>query len=144
MSYCRNCGNINDKGLFYCQRCGSALTQTQQEEQQPQQPRPYGWASDSSSLRNIPFPEWPNSPQQVQPIPNQPNVPVVQTPQTPFHGYRCPRCGTTTPPFVQSKISDGGILVIVLMVLFCFPLFWIGLLMKEEYRACPVCLAKIG
>jgi len=55
----------------------------------------------------------------------------------PYSGqYRCPYCGTNSPPFIISKISSGGWVVFALMLLFCFPLFWIGLLMKDQHQIC--------
>ena len=58
--------------------------------------------------------------------------------------YRCPYCGTNQPPFTVSKISSGGWIVFALMLLFCFPLFWIGLLMKETSQVCPQCRVALN
>jgi len=33
--------------------------------------------------------------------------------------------------------------VFVVMLLFCWPLFFIGLLMKEEYQVCSDCGARL-
>jgi hypothetical protein len=64
--------------------------------------------------------------------------------QAPAAGYRCPSCGTTQPPLVEKKISTDGWVVFAALLLFCFPLFWIGLLMKKEHHVCPVCRADLG
>jgi lipopolysaccharide-induced tumor necrosis factor-alpha factor len=119
--------------------------QTQTHTQTHTPPKPYSWASPSSPLHEVAGDE----PQQVEPIPPPP--PIVQTPSHTIHpqpmfspGYRCPHCGTTAPPQIVKKISDGGWIVFVVMLLFCFPLFWIGLLMKEESRVCSMCLTKLG
>jgi DNA-directed RNA polymerase subunit RPC12/RpoP len=53
--------------------------------------------------------------------------------------YRCPYCGSPHPPRVVEKISTGGWIVFAVMLLFCFPLFFIGLLMKETYQVCQQC-----
>jgi hypothetical protein len=45
---------------------------------------------------------------------------------------------------VATKISSEGWLAFILLLFFCAPLFWIGLLMKEEYRVCPVCRHNIS
>jgi lipopolysaccharide-induced tumor necrosis factor-alpha factor len=58
-------------------------------------------------------------------------------------GFRCPYCGCTEPPLQSSDISAAGWVVFALMLLFCFPLFWIGLLIKEEYRRCVDCGARL-
>jgi DNA-directed RNA polymerase subunit RPC12/RpoP len=58
-------------------------------------------------------------------------------------GFRCPYCGSTYRPIVRSEISQAGwILFAVLLVVF-FPLCFLGLFMKEEYRACSDCGAKL-
>jgi len=54
-------------------------------------------------------------------------------------GYRCPYCKSAAPPFTIQKISDAGWIVFALMLVMCFPLFWIGLLMKDEQRFCSAC-----
>jgi LITAF-like zinc ribbon domain len=63
----------------------------------------------------------------------------------PYSGqYRCPYCGTNSPPFIISKISSGGWVVFALMLLFCFPLFWIGLLMKDHHQICAQCRVRLN
>ena len=131
---CRKCGQENEGGQNFCRFCGETLM-SQRGTQTYDPPKPYGWASPSSPLHNIAG----NEPQRAQPLVQTPPVPQPHT-----VGYRCPRCGTTAPPQITSKISDGGWIVFVLMLLFCFPLFWIGLLMKEEQRVCSMCFTKLG
>ena len=58
--------------------------------------------------------------------------------------YKCPYCGTNQPPYTSSQISTGGWIVFAVMLLVCFPLFWIGLLMKENVSICPVCRATLN
>jgi len=55
------------------------------------------------------------------------------------YGYRCPYCRSTARPYVRSQISPAGWVVFALMLFFCTPLFFIGLLMTEEYRECADC-----
>jgi hypothetical protein len=50
--------------------------------------------------------------------------------------YRCPYCGSTQRPHTLQKISTGGWIVFAVMLLVCFPLFFIGLLMKDTYQVC--------
>lgn len=59
-------------------------------------------------------------------------------------GFRCPYCRSPEFPVTRSKISTGGWVVFATMILFCFPLFWIGLLMTESYRECADCGMKVG
>jgi lipopolysaccharide-induced tumor necrosis factor-alpha factor len=59
-------------------------------------------------------------------------------------GFRCPFCGTDEPPYRSEDISAGGWVVFAVLLLFCIPLCWIGLLMKEEYRTCADCGVRLG
>ncbi len=58
--------------------------------------------------------------------------------------YKCPYCGTNRPPYANSQISSGGWVVFALMLLFCFPLFWIGLLMKDTHQTCSQCHVRLN
>jgi hypothetical protein len=63
----------------------------------------------------------------------------------PTHGqYKCPYCGTNQPPYLVSSISTGGWVVFAVMLLVCFPLFWIGLLMKENHQVCSHCRVRFN
>jgi hypothetical protein len=53
--------------------------------------------------------------------------------------FRCPFCQTTSPPIIGSKISAAGWVTFVVLLLFCLPLFWIGLLIKEPVKSCSHC-----
>ena len=59
-------------------------------------------------------------------------------------GFQCPYCASRDLPMTQSRISQGGWIVFALMILFCFPLFFIGLLMKEDFQVCSDCGIKLG
>ncbi|HEX8920926.1 MAG TPA: LITAF-like zinc ribbon domain-containing protein [Pyrinomonadaceae bacterium] len=127
MVTCRNCGQLNDDSVRICRYCGTNLSpQPQATKQQVYTPPPpYAWA-ESGPL--------PATQQQQQ----QYAAPPASA------GYRCPRCGAAYLPLVEKRISSEGWLIFVLMLFVCFPLFWIGLLMKQEYRVCPVCHANLG
>ena len=43
----------------------------------------------------------------------------------------------------KRRISTGGWITFGVLLVLCFPLFWIGLLIKEDYRVCGTCLAKL-
>jgi DNA-directed RNA polymerase subunit M/transcription elongation factor TFIIS len=59
--------------------------------------------------------------------------------------FTCPFCKTHEAPIIRQKISTGGWIVFILLLLvFCWPLFWIGLLMKDEYRVCYNCGMKLS
>jgi hypothetical protein len=44
----------------------------------------------------------------------------------------------------MQKISEAGWIVFAIMLVTCFPLFWIGFLMKQDERFCSVCRARLG
>lgn len=57
----------------------------------------------------------------------------------------CPYCHSTGQAIMQSKTSTAGIIFFVVLFLFlCWPLCWIGLLMKETYHVCGQCGLKIS
>jgi predicted Zn finger-like uncharacterized protein len=58
-------------------------------------------------------------------------------------GFRCRSCGSRDRPVYKEEISTAGWVVFAVMLTVCFPLFWIGLLMKEQYRACAECGRKV-
>jgi hypothetical protein len=53
--------------------------------------------------------------------------------------FRCPRCGTAERPSTLSAVSVGGWVVLASMLVVCFPLFWVGLLIREKQSVCAVC-----
>jgi DNA-directed RNA polymerase subunit RPC12/RpoP len=59
-------------------------------------------------------------------------------------GYRCPRCASQLLPRIERKISTAGWVVFAIFLVMFFPLFWIGLLIKEDVRVCPVCNLRIN
>lgn len=55
----------------------------------------------------------------------------------------CPYCRAQTRPVVQSQMSSAGLVVMILMLFFCLPLFWIGFLIKEDTHHCRACGMKL-
>jgi hypothetical protein len=51
----------------------------------------------------------------------------------------CPNCGSDAVPFIRTRISTAGWIVFALLLIFTVCFFWIGLLIKEQYRVCPEC-----
>ncbi|HYY57190.1 MAG TPA: LITAF-like zinc ribbon domain-containing protein [Pyrinomonadaceae bacterium] len=128
---CRNCGRINEDAARICRYCGTSLAANAQATQQQEYRPPYAWAGTS------PPPSSPASQMQQQQQP-------YAAPPAAAVGYRCPRCGAAYLPTVEKKISSDGWLIFILLLFFCVPLCWIGLLIKQEYRVCPVCHADLG
>lgn len=68
---------------------------------------------------------------------------VLPRPHLPAEGLPpCYVCGSQRAPVYRKSMSQSGLIVLVVMVMFCFPLFWIGLLMQETIRICPDCGAR--
>jgi hypothetical protein len=59
--------------------------------------------------------------------------------------FSCPFCGSDAPPREAMEISPNGMIVMVVLLLTCLPLFWIPLVsMKEPKRYCSDCGSKLG
>jgi hypothetical protein len=58
--------------------------------------------------------------------------------------YRCPHCGSTALPIVTKRVSSTGWVVFSVLLVVTLFLFWIGLLLQEEVRVCPVCNRRVG
>ena len=64
----------------------------------------------------------------------------MSTPQ-----FKCPYCGATSAPIVKQKVSTGGWVLFVILLLFCFIFAWVPILyMKEDYRVCSACGMTLG
>lgn len=160
MNQCSNCGQVNNDGSNFCRFCGTRIPQSQMQQQSYEHnpPRPYAWKTDEFQASDQPRKKTGRI-NQVQPLPLQNTQTQRFTPpmmnnsqammtgyqQVPMsYGYRCPNCGTQNFPRIERRISTAGwILFAVLLVMF-FPLFWIGLLVKEDIRVCPVCNIKLN
>jgi len=57
--------------------------------------------------------------------------------------FRCPNCGTHLPPVLERKISTAGWITFAVLLVTVLPLFWIGLLIREDVPVCQVCEAKL-
>lgn len=153
MIQCQNCGQTNNYGSNFCRFCGTRMVIPQNAQPLPQeqpnfQPRPYMWQTDEFQVKNNPARKTQDI-KQVQPLGDQPlnqpmSPPGYQKPPYLSQNYRCPCCGTTHLPQVVKKISSAGWVVFAVLLVFFLPLFWIGLLIKEEVRTCPVCKVRIG
>ncbi len=124
MVTCHNCGQPNAEGMRVCRYCGTPFNLRPQATRQGEYVPP-------SPLWN----HHPHTATQVQPYPAQMPAPA---------GYRCAHCGSGFAPLTAKKISSDGWLAFALLLFFCPPFFWIGLLMKEEYRVCATCGVKFG
>jgi len=60
----------------------------------------------------------------------------------PRNEEECPFCGCADEPVTRQQISPAGWVTFAVLMFFCWPLFWIGLLMTENYQACGDCGRK--
>ncbi len=109
--------------------------------------RPYSWQTDEFQIPGDKSPK-------TKPIDRVPPLPNFQTQQNvavqPFHqqspainhNFNCPRCASQLFPLITRQISTAGWIVFAALLITFFPLFWIGLLIKEDVRVCPVCNFK--
>jgi hypothetical protein len=56
--------------------------------------------------------------------------------------YACPFCRSPYPPLTGTRVSTGGWVTFGVLLVFFFPLCWIGLLSKTPYSYCGQCGAK--
>ena len=65
--------------------------------------------------------------------------PSYQQPQ-----FCCPYCRSSAPPTLREEVSQNGWIVMIALLLLCFPLFWVGFLIREPRRYCSSCGVKWG
>lgn len=51
----------------------------------------------------------------------------------------CEYCGSTAAPYKKTEISTAGWITFALLLIFFFPLFWVGLMMTESQWWCADC-----
>lgn len=162
MIQCQNCGQVNTETSNFCRFCGTKFLQTQMSNGNGYEfspPRPYSWKTDEfqvaenkarksqqinqvQPLVNQTF--QPPQPQRPQPLVQQQQYQQYQQPNYMTHGSHCPRCSAQLVPRYERKISTAGWIVFAVLLVVFFPLFWIGLLIKEDVRVCQVCNLRIG
>ncbi|HYG09675.1 MAG TPA: zinc ribbon domain-containing protein [Pyrinomonadaceae bacterium] len=128
--FCHNCGQPNADIARICRYCGVALASNSQSAPRP--PADYA-PPPQSDFTGLPL--WATDP---PPAPVLPFAP----PHAPAH-FRCLHCQSTLPPIIAKRISTAGWVVFFTLLIACFPLCFIGLFMKEEYRMCSWCRGAI-
>ena len=142
MISCQNCGQANaDTGTF-CRFCGTKL-QYPQPHMQPkgepytfEAPRPYSWKTDEYQTKNEPR-------KRGSGVPTQPSSLMYSPPSYMAGNYRCPNCMSQLLPRIERKISTAGWITFAVLLVGFFPLFWIGLLIKEDVHVCPSCNTRL-
>ena len=139
MITCQNCGQRNAPESQFCRFCGTKFLIAQQMPQQQgqgpygyQPPRPYSWKTDEYQTNT----EARHPGSAPQPL-------AARDAQFMTGSYRCPNCMSQFLPRVERRISTTGWVVFAVLLVVFFPLFWIGLLIKEDVYVCPSCNTKL-
>ncbi len=159
MIRCQNCGHNNSDTGNFCRFCGAKFLPNRNDYQSDYEkvpPRPYSWQTDELQLKKHSARKTQQI-NRVQPVANNrfnTNQPLVspnqnQSLQPQYQnqlssGYHCPFCNTNSMPLVVKKVSAAGWAVFAVLLVTTFIFFWIGLLMQEERRICPVCNMRVG
>ena len=148
MITCQNCGNTLSSESNFCRFCGTKFNMPQPAPA-PQDynftpPRPYSWKTDEFQTQNEARQRQGSDPLQnagssfsAQPL-------AYQQPYSPVQAFRCPSCGSTYLPRLERRVSTAGWITFAVLLVLFFPLFWIGLLIKEDVRVCQVCNARFA
>lgn len=151
MIKCNNCGETNSPETNFCRFCGARFPQsTHQPASNPYDhpaPKPYSWKTDEfqtsgEARRTMPTGLNPNTGAQIAPPLHAPLVRAQ--PQHFAPSFRCPACMSSYPPRTERRISTGGWITFAALLVFFFPLFWIGLLIKEDVLICQTCNTKLS
>ena len=143
MNTCQNCGNQNTPETNFCRFCGTKTGEfrpaMQQDPYNYSAPRPYAWKTDEFQTKAEARKQEAYGNATAQPayslMNNQVGSPV---------SFRCPNCMSNYPPRLERRVSTAGWITFAVLLVFFFPLFWIGLLMKEDVRICQSCNTKVA
>lgn len=141
MIQCQNCGQANAQESQFCRFCGTKFLMSQPMPQQnygyQAPPRPYAWKTDEfqthTDARKTTSDNASQSPQNL----------AARDQAYMSGGYRCPNCMSQFLPRVERRISTTGWVVFAILLVVFFPLFWVGLLIKEDVQVCPSCSARL-
>ncbi len=155
MIQCANCGQVNTDTSNFCRFCGTKFLQSQMANEggnyEYAPPRPYSWKTDEYQINDRKAPKTQEI-NRVSPLANDPYrttqaarpQPLVhQPPHQMAYGYQCPRCGTQALPMVSRRVSTAGWITFAVLLVTTGIFFWIGLLIKEDVRVCPVCSLQL-
>ncbi|MGE3466686.1 MAG: LITAF-like zinc ribbon domain-containing protein [Pyrinomonadaceae bacterium] len=152
MNPCRNCGKLNTPETNYCRFCGTKFVSLQPQPQfDHPAPRPYAWKTDEFQTQNEArrgkdtgyvdkkTDQFDSDTSGYRPAPL-----VYQQPGHFAQPFRCPTCSSQMIPRIERRISTAGWITFAVLLVFFFPLFWIGLLIKEDVPICRTCDAKLA
>lgn len=155
MNPCQNCGKLNSPETNFCRFCGTKFTILQRKpvNENPfnyAAPRPYAWKTDEFQTQNEARQSKQTGAVESQTFPfaaagtNYQPAPLVLQQSGQFgHPFRCPHCTSQMIPRVEKRISTAGWITFAVLLVFFFPLFWIGLLIKEDVPICRACNTRL-
>lgn len=153
MNPCQNCGKLNTPETNFCRFCGTKFMFQQPVMENPYDysaPRPYAWKTDEFQTANEARRTSP--PDQLRPHMEQFNqanqnfrpAPLAYQPNQQMNQpFICTHCMSRYPPRMEKRISTAGWITFAVLLVFFFPLFWIGLLIKEDVVVCQSCNTKM-
>ena len=152
MNPCQNCGKLNAGDTNFCRFCGTKFNFQKPVIDNPYDysaPRPYAWKTDEFQTQNEPRKTLPID--RVQPLTEpltahqnyRPAPLAYQHAQPLSSAFGCPHCGSHYVPRLERRISTAGWITFAVLLVFFFPLFWIGLLIKENVQICQACNSRM-
>lgn len=110
--------------------------------------RPYAWKTDefrteTESRPTVALPERSGT-EQFHANASNGHTHLTYQPHQIAQNFRCPNCMSNLMPRLEKRISTAGWVTFSLLLVFFFPLFWIGLLIKEEVPVCQSCNTKLA
>ncbi len=138
MIQCQNCGQGNAPESQFCRFCGTKflVRQPAQHAYDYREPRPYAWKTDEYQTQAEARATTEGTHQAGQPM-------AMRDPNFMSGNYRCPNCMSQFLPRVERRISSTGWIVFAVLLVVFFPLFWVGLLIKEDVQICPSCSLRL-
>ncbi len=148
MIQCQNCGQGNTANSQFCRFCGSRFPEAQRSPQnfgEYPAPRPYSWKTDEFQTQAEARPTADVYRHPATPPFQSPKSAVSLTahPQYMTGSYRCPNCMSQFLPVTERRVSTAGWITFAVLLAVVFPLFWIGLLIKEDVHVCPSCKKRL-
>ena len=153
MNTCQNCGKLSNPESIFCRFCGTRFNFRAPQPPNPfdhAAPRPYSWKTDEFQAKSAPkgtvridrahgmTSAFTPANAGFQPGP-------LATPESQYVSYEfcCPQCMSRYLPRKERRISTAGWITFAVLLVFFFPLFWIGLLIKEDVQVCQACNTKV-
>lgn len=146
MNPCQNCGKLNSGETNFCRFCGTKFVFQSPVMDDPfdhRAPRPYAWKTDEFQTHNEARKTMSGLGTPGQAAPSYQPAPLTYQQHPLAQPFRCPNCMSQYLPRMERRISTAGWITFAVLLVFFFPLFWIGLLIKEDVQVCQVCNSKM-